>query len=391
MRFHFDFANYFRMLRLAWGERNPRARRVYLVKLLLWIPPVAAFHALCFLLDDLLFPGLRRTEIRTPVFVIGHARSGTTLVQHLMSRDPRFSVFRLYEMFFPSLLQKKAIRWAAGVDARRLSGFFERRVRAWEERRYAAVRAVHPMGLCEPEEDDQVLYYSCASGFWITKMPYMGDLDFYYVDRWPERKRRRVMRFYADCIRRQLYLNGGDRIHLSKNPVFPGRTRTLIETFPDARIVIPVRNPYETIPSLLKLMRSGWKGLGWDEARQRRCLAILADQSFDTYLYPFEVLARHPEVRRAVIDYRDVVSDPAATIEGVYRALGFEMTPELRDRLLAEGKRAREHRSGHRYSLAEFGLEADAIRTGLAELFERYGWDDPSPGGPAPQEESHAS
>jgi len=377
MLFHFDFANYFRMLRLAWGEPDVRVRVYYLAKLLLWIPPVAAFHAVCFFLDGVLFPGLHGTRIRTPVFVIGHARSGTTLVHRLLSEDPgRFSTFRLYEMFWPSLLQKKAIRALARLDVRHLGGFFERRVRAWEERRYAALRSVHPTGLTEPEEDDQVLYYSCASGFWITKMPYMGDLDFYYVDRWPERKKRRLMRFYADCIRRQLYLNGGDRIHLSKNPVFPGRTETLIETFPDARIVIPVRNPYETIPSLLKLMRAGWKGLGWDETRQQRCLRILADQSFDTYLHPLRVLARHPQTLHAVIDYRDVVADPAATIEQVYRELGFEVSPEYRERLLAEGKRARAHRSGHSYSLAEFGLEADAIRTGLAELFERYHWDE---------------
>jgi hypothetical protein len=380
MRFHFDFANYFRMLRLAWGERNPRARVVYLAKLLLWIPPVAAFHAVCFFLDGIFFPGLHRTRIVRPVFVIGHARSGTTLVHRLMSGDEsRFSYFRLYEMFFPSLLQKKAIRWLAGADARWLGGFLGRRVSAWGEKRYGDTRAMHPTGLLEPEEDDQVLYHSCASGFWITKMPYMGDLDFYYVDRWPERKRRRLMRFYAACLRRQLYLNGGDRIHLSKNPVFPGRMRSLIETFPDARIVVPVRNPYETIPSLLKLMRSGWKFLGWSEARQRRCLAILAEQSFDTYRYPFEVLAQHPEVRRAVVDYRDVVSDPAAVIEAIYRELDIEMTPAYRQKLAAEGKRAREHRSGHRYSLSEFGLEADAIRTGLAEFFEHYGWDEESP------------
>ncbi len=384
MLFHFDFANYFRMLRLAWGERDAGVRAYYLVKLLLWIPPVAAFHALCFFLDGIFFPGLHRTRIRTPVFVIGHARSGTTLVHRLLSEDPgRFSTFRLYEMFWPSLLQKKVIRALADLDAR-LGGFFGRRVRAWEEKRYAALRSVHPTGLTEPEEDDQVLYYSCASGFWITKMPYMGDLDFFYVDRWPERRKRRLMRFYADCIRRQLYLNGGDRIHLSKNPVFPGRTETLIETFPDARIVIPVRNPYETIPSLLKLMRASWKGLGWGEARQQRCLHILAEQSFDTYLYPLRVLARHPETPHAVIDYRDVVADPAATIEQVYRDLGFEMTPEYRERLLDEGKRARAHRSGHSYSLAEFGLEADAIRTGLAELFDRYRWDEDAAGAAPP-------
>jgi hypothetical protein len=58
------------------------------------------------------------------------------------------------------------------------------------------------------------------------------------------------------------------------------------------------------------------------------------------------------------------------------------MTPAYREKLLGEGKRARQHRSTHAYSLAEFGLEADAIRTRLSELFERYGWDEaPGAGG----------
>jgi len=376
MFFHFDFANYFAMVRLAWNERNPRARRTYLAKLLLWVPPVSLFHAVCFFLDNLFFPGLHRTKIRTPVFVVGHARSGTTLVHRLMSEDEgHFSSFRLYEMFFPSLLEKKLIRALGRFDQRWLGGRILRRVRVYDEKTYGPSRHIHPTGIFEYEEDDQVLFYSMAAGFWITKMPYMGDLDFYYVDRWPERRKRRMMRFYADCIRRQLHLNGRDRIHLSKNPVFPGRLETLLETFPDARIVVPVRNPYETIPSLLELMRSGWKALGWDPARQQRCLSILADQSFHTYLYPLEVLARHPEVPHAVIDYRDLVSDPAASIESIYRAIGLSISPEYREVLLAEGKRARQHKSGHSYSLEKFGLDAGAIRNGLADLFEQYGWD----------------
>lgn len=376
MRFHFDFGNYFRMLALAWREKNPRARRTYLRVLLLWVPPVATFHALCFFLDGLLFPSLWRTDVKAPVFVIGHARSGTTLLHRLMSRDEgRFSAFRLYELYFPSLLQKKLIRLGARLDARWLGGALEKRVRAWEERRYGAMRGVHPMGLGEYEEDDIVLYYSCASGFWITKLPYMGDLDFYHVDDWPARKRRRLMRFYRDCIRRQLVLNGGDRIHLSKNPVFAGRVGSLIEAFPDARFVVPLRNPYETIPSLLKLMRLSWKRLRWDEERQRRCLRILAEQSFETYQRPLEVLARHPETRHAIVDYRDAAADPVATIEQVYKQLDLPMTPDFRALLQAEGARARGHRSAHAYSLEEFGLEAGAIRARLAPLFERYGWD----------------
>lgn len=387
MLFHFDFANYVTMVRLAWGEQPGAARRYYLAVLLLAVPIVSTCHAICFFLDGVLFPGLWRTPIRAPIFVVGHARSGTTLIHRLLSQDPgRFSVFLLYELYFPSLLQKKAIRTVAALDRRYLGGALARRVQAWEARHYAAVRRVHQMGLTEAEEDDIVLYYSCASGFWITKLPYMGDLDFYHVDDWPERKRRRLMRFYKHCVRRQLYLNGGDRIHLSKNPLFAGRVRALIETFPDARIVVPMRNPNETIPSLLKLLQGSWKRMGWDRDRTQRSLRVLAEQSFDVYRHPLGVLAAHPGTPRSIIDYRDAVSDPAAVVEQLYRDLGLPMTEEYRHLLDALGQRERKHQSGHSYSLEEFGLEATEIQDRLADVFDRFGWDRVragAPGGPA--------
>lgn len=364
------------MIRLASAEEQTAVRLYFLSVLLVAVPLVASFHALCFFLDRIFFPGLASVEVRRPIFVVGHARSGTTLVHRLLSLDEgRFSVFLLYEMYFPSLLQKKVIRGVAALDRRFLGGFLERRVQAWEERHYAAVRKVHAMGLTQAEEDDIVLYYSMASGFWITKMPYMGDIDFYYVDRWPERKRRRLMNFYKECVRRQLYLNGPDKIHLSKNPVFAGRVEALIETFPDARIVTTMRHPWETIPSLLKLVQSGWKRLGWKKERMEKCLAVLADQSFHTYAHPLEVLERHPETRSAIVDYRILTEDPSRAIEQVYGELGLEMMPEMRELLAARGRKERAHRSGHSYSLEEFGLEANEIQSRLAPLFDRFDWE----------------
>jgi len=330
----------------------------------------------CFALDWILFPDLKRVEVREPVFMVGHARSGTTLTHRLLSRDEgRFSSFMLYELYFPSLLQKKVIRAIAKWDEEKLRGLLAGQIRAWEDWRYGRSRHMHEMGLTEPEEDDIVLYYSMAAGFWITKMPYMGDLDFYHMNDWPERKRRRYNDMYRECIRRQLYLNGPEKIHLSKNPMYSGRVASLLEAFPDAKIIVNVRDPNDTIPSLLKLVRAGWKQLGWDAERQKRCLQILADQSWHTYLHPIQYLDAHPEVSGSIVDYRDLLSDPAATIERIYRDLGWTMSDEFRETLAGEGKRAREHRSRHRYSLEEFGLEKDAIRHELAELFDRFQWD----------------
>ena len=376
MIFYFDFRTWSRMLRLAWREDNPRQRRRLLVTLLVTVPLVSTFHAICFFLDPILFPGLGRTEVRAPVFILGHARSGTTLLHRLMSGDAeRFSAFRLYELFFPSLLQKKIIRLAAACDRRWLGGALARRVAAWEERRFGRTRDLHAMGLGEPEEDDGVLTCSCASGSWIVRLPYLGELDFYHVDRRPERIRQRLMGFYKECVRRQLYLNGAGKIHLSKNPIFAGRVESLIEAFPDARIVVPFRNPCETIPSLLKLMQVAWRMRRWSDAEMQRSLSVLAEQSYHTYRYPLEVLARHPETRHALVDYAELVAEPRKTIERVYAELGLPLTREYEAVLGAEQQRARRHETSHAYGLEEFGLREEEIRARLADLFERFHWD----------------
>jgi len=365
------------MLRLARHEQNARTRRQLLLVLLLVVPVVSTIHAVCFFLDGILFPGLRRVEVRRPVFIVGHARSGTTLLHRLLCMDPgRYSFFRLYEMFLPSLIEKKAVRAVGWLDVRVLGGRLGRRVQALEARtRLAAAQEMHRTGLTEPEEDDFVLTFSMASGFWIVMAPYMGDLDFYYVDERSPRARRRLMSFYKECVRRQLYANGGDRIHLSKNPTFCGRVESLLETFPDARFVVLLRDPSDTIPSLLKLLQQTWRYAGWDEASIQRSLRVLADQSFHAYHHPLDVLARHPEVPQAVVDYRDLVAAPKATVVDVYRRLGLDVSAEF-DRILDEQeRRARAHETTYRYSLEEFGLARDEIRTRLADLFARYGWD----------------
>lgn len=379
MFFFFDFSNYKTMIRLAWNEKVPRARYYYLAVLLIGVPITSTFHAVCFFLDWVLFPDLKRVDVKAPIFMVGHARSGTTLTHRLLSNDSgRFSSFMLYELYFPSLLQKKVIRALAKFDEEKMSGLLAGQVRAWEEWRYGSMRHMHNMGLTEPEEDDIVMYWSMAAGFWITKMPYMADLDFYDMNAWPEKKRRRYNDFYRECIRRQLYLNGPEKTHLSKNPMYSGRVASLIEAFPDCKIVVNVRNPYETIPSLLSIMRAGWKQLGWDADKQAETLKILANQSWSTYLHPIEALDSHPQTMGAIVDYRELTSDPATAIEQVYRDLDLPMTEEFREALAGEGKREMKHKTRHTYSLEQFGLEADSIRRELDPLFERFGWDDES-------------
>src|SRR5271156_2296164 len=361
------------MIRLVRREEDPGRRRRQYRTLCVVVPALAVLHAVTFALDPILFPALRCTEVRQPVFVVGHARSGTTYLHRMMANDPRFSYVLLWEMFFPSLLEKKGVRavlrWDQGLGGRR-----RRRIDALDERLFSKSQSVHDSGLFAPEEDEFLLTVSCASGFWVVQYPYVEDLDFYYVDdRWSAPKRRRVMQFYKECVRRQLALNGAGLTHLSKAPIHCGRVESLIETFPDARFVVPVRNPYETIPSFLKLMQFAWSARKRSEKDMQDSFQSFVNSSYHYYQHPLDVLDAHPEVPSMIVDYSDLVTDPAGTVRRAYAEIGMDMVPE-QEKALADEK-GREYRSGHTYSLEEFGLEADEIRTRLAPLFERFGWE----------------
>lgn len=378
MMFYFEFKTWWTMIRLV-SKESERERRWGLYRLLLLrVPLRALFHCVCFFIDGILFPKLWFIKMREPVFIIGHARSGTTLAHRLMSEDERFSVFRYYELLLPSLLQKKLVRLAARLDAKLLGRRLERRLQAWEERKFGPTQHIHKMGLTIPEEDDLMYLSSCASGFWATKLPYMDSLDFFHIDERPRRHRRRMMKFYQNCVRRQIYLNGDNKIHLSKNPTYCGRVEALIEAFPDARFVVLYRNPYETIPSLLKLLSISWKQQGNQSVeRIQSSIREMTNLSYESYLHPLEVFKKYPDTRYSIIDYRDLISTPGSTITSVYTDLGLELTDEYRAFLAQQDERTKKHETRHTYSLVEFGLDDREIYDRLEPLFEKFNWASP--------------
>lgn len=375
MRMHFSFHFYRKMLRLAWRETD-RAKTLARLAVFLVIPVAALAHALFYLLDNL-SPKLWRTKIEKPIFIIGHARSGTTLLHRLLlADDGRYSYFRAWEMAFPSLWEKRWLRALGRLDRNLLGSFLERKLRAAEDNKLANTRDVHDTGLFAPEEDDFCQTFSCTSGFWIVLFPYMDKLDFYYWDRWPHHRRHRAMRGYHDSLRRQMALGDGPRIHLSKNPTFNGRVESLLEEFPDARFVVCMRDPRESIPSLLKMLKQTWRSMGWGPEKIDASIDKLIEQSLHSYLHPREVLSRSPDTVWCEVDYRELTADPQSAVEKIYGTLGLDMSPSLQTALKEAGAKRGTHTTGHTYDLAEFGLDDETIEKALPELFADYGWND---------------
>jgi hypothetical protein len=372
---YFDWKTYHAVFRRAFHEPSNRRRRRLVWTLAILAPLVAAFDALCFALDHVFFPGFRKVEIRSPIFIVGHARSGTTKIHRLLSGDPRFAYFRTWEILLPSILQKKIVRGIAILDARLLGGRIASRLEARQDRALGKARRMHDWRLDGAEEDGFLGLHAFSSGTLSVIFPYNAMLEHLSdLDRKADaRGRRRALRFYAGCLKRQIYFEGGEKILLSKNPAFTTRMRSLLEVFPDLRFVCTVRHPYETIPSLINLLQKGWQAMGADPRDIAEAAAWMGESSLHTYRYAFEVIDGLPADQSFIASFGELVSRPKQTIERLYAHFGWEITPEYAAFLEAEQGRARDYESAHRYE-AGLGPSRERIQEELAPLFERFGW-----------------
>jgi hypothetical protein len=372
---YFDFPTYLKIIRLVVTDTPSPRRLLAHFAILSLLSFWALVNGLCLQLDRFLFPGYRKLRIESPVFIVGNARSGTTLFHRLLCGDEeRFVHFRTWEILFPSLVQKKLIVGLVAASRRVFPGWFQWLV-DWEERQLQTIKAMHPIGIDKPEEDEFLLLIPFASATLAVLFPYVDQLtELTDFDARPAEVRKRIMHFYRECVARQLELHGGGRTLVSKNPSFVAKLRSLAEEFPGAKFVYLVRNPFETIPSLLKLMRTIWEGLGLDSSHIESSTRQLAEGCMRDYNYAMEVLEELSSDRSAIVEYTELVADPKATVEKVYQQLGLAISPAFAQRLAVERTRQKHHQSSNVYSLEEFGISEAEVTRKLGPILRRFGF-----------------
>lgn len=372
------FRAFGRVQRTIWRSAVAFPRKLLLSGLFLAMLVWGAVNALCLKLDSVFFPGWRKVQVRRPVFIIAHPRSGTTLTHRLMLQDPdRFSCTRAYELLFPSILQKKCIRALGRVDRRLLGSTLHRWVRSREESALGELQDIHHFSLLEPEEDEWFYFMTFASGVSLSLFPYAEEFrDVMTYDCMSPELQREHMAYYDGCLKRQLYLDGEDKTFCGKNTTtFIHKIGVLAEMYPDSRFVHIVRNPFEVAPSLLSLLATTWRQLGFPEADVRAGCEAIHQKNMEAYEIAFQMLDRLDPSRYIILDYREIASAPKATMTATYRALGLEMSPAYATLLDGLQEKARAHKSGHSYGLEEYGLTEAGIRAAVPTVFERYAFD----------------
>ncbi len=308
-------------------------------------------------------PEILQERICAPIIILGLTRTGTTLLQRLISSDSRFYSAAYWEARFPvpaeddlSGAQRIAVA-KAEIDAMLAAN--------------PDLASVHPFDAMAADEDILILDQTLLSNTSET----LAHVPSYY--QWLRKQDLRpAYRYWYQMLQMlqwQKKLRGAqsDRWVL-KTPMHLAHVDHILEILPDATFVQTHRDPLTTIPSYASMIQGLWRGVS-DEADPLEA----ARESSATLEHD---LARCLEVRDVLppekfidVDFQDTVTDPIAVVERIYRHIGMPMTDAARTQILTYmNSHPREQRPKHTYTLEEFGFTDEEIRNRFRVYRERH-------------------
>jgi hypothetical protein len=252
-----------------------------------------------------------------------------------------------------------------------------------DQRSLGQVR-IHKISLFEPEEDENILLHAWSTFFVSFMFPFLGDLPPYqfFDEALPAAEKARIMGFYRSCIQRHLYATGGKHYFVAKNPAFSAKIETLMEFFPDARILYLVRNPLDMLPSTISWLSYAWKVFSTPDEKYLYRDQVLALTKY-WYHHPLSVLDKNPSTRRLILNYDELIRWPEQIIRSFYDQFGYSESAGL-EKIIAEAiEETRTHHSDHVYKYEEMGFTHAEILREFDEIFARFNFDRREPGQPA--------
>ncbi|HVN52193.1 MAG TPA: sulfotransferase [Acidimicrobiales bacterium] len=297
-------------------------------------------------------PGIASSELAPAIVIVGLPRSGTTLLQHLMARDPAHRVLHHWEAARPAAPRGPA----ADLAAQRATA---RSLRLLD---YLApdARVLHPVDALEPTECVTLFSNSFAS----LELATMHQVPSYL--RWClDHDLADAYREYGVQLR---VLQSRERRPrwLLKCPAHLFWVDQLLEVLPDATVVQIHRDPLEVLGSFCSLS-AVLCGIGSDRVDLQAIGERWAPAWAEGLARMDRTRAQWPQARFVDVDYRRLLADPLATVAGVYDRCGLALTDLARVRMGQFLATHVQHAGGvHRYSLEQFGLDADQERARFA-------------------------
>lgn len=301
---------------------------------------------------------LERLEIRPdPLFVIGHWRTGTTLLHELLGLDPSHTCPTTYQCFVP--------------------GHFlltERWLKPWTRFALPANRPPDQMKTAwdSPQEDEFALCnLGIPSPYATIAFPNSPPafMEYLTLESVSLQQRDQWKQAWMTFVKGLYYRQPGRMI--LKSPTHTFRLPVLLEMFPNARFINMVRHPTTVFLSTVRL----WKSLFTTHGYQTPRFDGLNEFVFETFEKMHERLEATRELvpadRLIDVRYEELVDDMVGTTQSIYERLqldGFDQVKPLIQKYVAAHS---DYQPNRHQATPEVESE---VYSRWKPYFERYGY-----------------
>jgi hypothetical protein len=308
-------------------------------------------------------PEILEEKVTVAATIVALHRTGSTLTHRMLSSAPSMTALTWWEAQYPCPFPGE-IR-GQPIERRRSA---QRKLDSW----LAAMpdlMSIHPMSLDQPDEETTIMEGAFAglSPESFLRVPSYA--------RWSAEADH--SHAYEDLRTMLKFLQWQDQSRKGKSwvlktPSHLPAPEALAKAFPETLIIMTHRDPVKTTPSFcsmsytLQTMQSNEVDpieLGGHWSKR---LARLMDRLL-------EARRRIGEDRFLDLRYEDLVAAPLDAARKVYARMGRDMTSADEAAMSAWlGANGRDNRPSHQYSLEQFGLSADQLKSDFGAYRQRF-------------------
>jgi hypothetical protein len=303
-------------------------------------------------------PEVARAPVEKPVFIVGLPRTGTTIIfiNQLLWQDPANRAPMTWEVHMPHPPPRED---TFTTDPRIAS---VEKIFANFEKLVPWLPAIHEFGARLPQECVPL----CAHEF--RSVQWMSTFDVPAYQTWLDQQDMRPAYEYHKRFLQHLQAEHARERWVLKSPEHLPNLDTILDVYPDARIIHTHRDPARVMPSLASLTHA-LRSLNTDSLDPAR----IGRQTIDAWSRNLERAvasrARHVDKPKQFFDahFEDTLKDPVDLLRRAYAHFEMDFTDEAESRMrafLAANPRA--SRGKHTYVREDFDLSLDEIR-------ERFG------------------
>lgn len=303
-------------------------------------------------------PQIADQIISRPLFITGLPRTGSTLLHALLAQDVSSRAPQIWEVMHPSPPPDR-ITYSHDPRIYRTA-----RELKWLDIIMPGFKRVHLIDARLPQE--------CIA---ITGHAFISYLfeSMYFVNSyraWHDKRDKRPAYEYHKQFLQHLQWRAPGTHWVLKAPSHLFTLETLLQVYPDARIIMTHRDPLKVVPScasFTEVLRGSFtncldrKNLGVEITRHWKKGARLAVEFWQSN--------GNSQGRFFNVLYADLLRNPLEVVQRIYRHFDMELTDETEMAMIRFlEKNPQDIHGVHRYSLGEFGLD----RNTEARRFEFY-------------------